>query len=354
MNSEIKKLRLNWLDSLRGCAILFLIIMHYIGAVEARGLIPVELVDYVKSIFRVATPLFITVFGFTISYIFYGKVSAPHDLKKIVFWSLKRLPKVLLAREFIVLLYSLSHPEKIPSLIDTLLYMQFSQAGEILTFYFVAILVTPYILYLVYSYSFKILLPIFSVIYFISYFIGVNYSSPENSGFFRLFFYDVYPFFPFYACVISGIYLAILYLNLSDDVKRLKVFFSISIAAMLIGLLYLNTLTSSLLHDLSFANFKAPPHPAYLMLYTGLSVFISILIALAVNSYFFPRKIERIFIVIGRNSLLAYVLHYFLHFTVPITIFLTGSKNTIVEVLIFLMILITIFYVLKRRNNYKG
>ncbi|WP_351011768.1 acyltransferase family protein [Shewanella sp. S1-58-MNA-CIBAN-0166] len=349
-----KKPRLVWLDSLRGFAILFLIVMHYIGAVESRGLVSPEIVEYIKSIFRVATPLFITVFGFTISYIFYGKVSEPKGLKKLILWSFRRLPKVLLGREVIVLLYSFSHPEQLTSLIDVLLYKQFSQAGEILTFYFLAILLTPYVLYFIFNNRLVVTLPVFSILYISSYLIGINYSTDDNGALFRLFFYDVYPFFPFYCCVIFGIYLAILYFKIESDKKRLVYFFVLSLCMMSIGLFYLNSLTSTLLQDLSSAYFKAPPHPAYLLLYIGGAIFISTLIGLSVSSKFFPTSLKYVLSIIGKNSLLAYVLHYLLHFTVPITLFFIGNKNTYFEVLIFIGILFLIFFLLQKMTNYKA
>lgn len=349
----MKKPRLVWLDSLRGVAILSLIVIHYIGAVESRGLVSTDVVEIVKSFFRVATPLFITVFGFTIAYIYYGKVSEPKDLKKLIAWSLNRLPKVLLAREVIVLIYSFSHPEQLNSLVDVLLYKQFSIAGEILTFYFLAIMLTPYVLYFVYNFRKSITLPCFFFIYMSSYLTGINFSAENNSALFRLFFYDIYPFFPFYSCVVVGMYLAILYVELGDDKKRLLFFSILSLSTMLAGVMYLNTVTSSLLHDLSTAYFKSPPHPAYLLIYIGLSILISIAIAFSVSRNFFPAYINHILKVIGKNSLLAYVLHYLLHFTVPITFFIIGKKSTFVEVLVFLFILVTVFYILDRRDYIK-
>lgn len=344
MNQLLKKSRLEWLDSLRGLAILFLIIMHYIGGVEARGLLPPSLVEVIKSLFRVATPLFITVFGFTVAYVFFGKINSIKSFKGLIIWSLKRLPKVLLAREVIVIIYSIAHPEQLDTIIDTLLYSRFSVAGEILTFYFLAILVTPYVLVVVYYVNSKVVIMLSLFIYCVAYYLGYSFGPGNEDMLFRLFFYNVYPFFPFFFCVIVGMLLAKLYINLESNKERFIVFFGIAFFTIMIGLVTFNIIAENVLISLALAKFKAPPHPAYISLYIGISIIFALLLAYVTERKIIPLFIHRTLSMLGRNSLLAYVLHYFLHFTPLISLYLLNKKNTMVEVFSFLSILLLCYY----------
>lgn len=355
MNKFVKKPRLEWLDSLRGLAILLLIIMHYIGAIEARGLLSASLVELIKATFRVATPLFITAFGFTVAYIFYGKINNKKSFTNLVVWSLKRLPKVLLAREVIVIIYSMAHPEYLETIFETLLYSNFAAAGEILTFYFLAILCTPYILAIIYNVSSKIVIIFSLFIYGITYYIGSSFGPGNEDMVFRLFFYDVYPFFPFFTCVVTGMLLAKLYINLETNRNRLITFFGVSFSAIALGLMAFNVISENVLLSLSLAKYKAPPHPAYLSLYIGISILFAIILAYVTERKLIPLSIHNTLSVLGRNSLLAYVLHYFLHFTPLVSQYLIGSKNTMVEIFTFLVILLTSYYLIvikdKQRNR---
>lgn len=354
MNEFIKKPRLEWLDSLRGLAILLLIIMHYIGAIEARGLLPSSLVEPIKATFRVATPLFITVFGFTVAYVFYGKINNKKNFSNLVVWSLKRLPKVLLAREVIVIIYSMAHPEHLETIFETLLYSNFAAAGEILTFYFLAILCTPYILTVIYKVNSKIVLILTLFIYAITYYIGSSFGASNEGMMFRLFFYDVYPFFPFFTCVVIGMLLAKLYIVLEINRNRLIAFLGISISAIALGLIVFNVISENVLISLSLAKYKAPPHPAYLSLYIGISILFALTLAFVTEMKLIPPFIHHALSVIGRNSLLAYVLHYFLHFTPLVSQYLLGNKNIMVEIFTFLIILLLSYYFIVIKDKHSN
>ncbi|MGZ9898559.1 acyltransferase family protein [Shewanella gaetbuli] len=344
IKTSVTKSRLIWLDALRGYAIFFLIVIHYIGAFESRGLLSAHFVNLIQSIFRVSTPLFIIVFGFTIAYVYYGKLNDKSDLKKCVLWSFKRLPKILLAREVIVLIYSFSHPEHLPSLVYTLIYFEFSLAGEILSFYFLAVLITPFVLYFIFNYGHFWFIPVVCIFYLFSYWIGVNYSlSFSQNPVFRVLFYDVYPFFPFYTCVIFGMYLSILYLNVDSDFKRLIYFSTIGLGMTILGFIFLYKISDSLVHDLSVAQFKSPPHPAYLLFYAGLSILFSTILVLVTSIRNKSGLVFLAFSIVGRNSLLSYTLHYLLHFTVPISYMLSTGSNTLLEVVVFCLIAISSF-----------
>ncbi|TMO76248.1 hypothetical protein CWC16_18480 [Pseudoalteromonas sp. S3776] len=340
MSNLYKKPRLEWLDSLRGLAILFLIVIHYIGALESRDLLPSILVEYIQAIFRVATPLFITVFGFTIAYTYWGKVNSIQSFKALIAWSLRRLPKVLLAREVIVIIYSIAHQEQLDTLIETLLYSRFSIAGEILTFYFLAIFVTPYVLIAVYYVNSKIVIMVSSFLYLTAYLIGSFFGPSSEVMLLRLFFYDVYPFFPFFYCAIVGMLLAKLYVYLGSEKERFLVFFIISSILVLTGLSYFNSLTIDVLSSLAVAKFKAPPHPAYLSLYIGMSIMLALALAYVTEKGLIPIFVHRILSVLGRNSLTAYVLHYTLHFTPLISLYLIDKKSTLIELVSFISILL--------------
>jgi surface polysaccharide O-acyltransferase-like enzyme len=64
--------RIAWLDSSRGLAIVMIILIHYVGALETRDFISESLMMSIKAVLRVATPFFINI-RFYIFYFFFEK-----------------------------------------------------------------------------------------------------------------------------------------------------------------------------------------------------------------------------------------------------------------------------------------
>lgn len=349
MNLKSSK-RLLWLDSIRGLAILFLIATHNIGALESRGIISTEELHFFQSFFRVATPLFITIFGFTFAYIYSDKILDGDCFIKIRSSTLRRLPKIFFAREIIVVIFFIANPSSIHEMVATLTYGQFSVSGEILTFYLLAVFLSPYALLVILKY--RLVLPAVFVIlcYCVSYYFGAKYTEWSTERWFRILFYDVYPFFPFYLCVIVGFYLAILYKHITTDKTRVAAFLSISIILVLCGYYVLNSISDNLVVDLSSSKYKAPPHPAYLSLYLGLTIGICCVYAVFSTLGIIPKLVDKVLSTIGKLSLWAYVLHYLLLFTPHVARYVSDANRVISETLIFLTILGISYFILYKKS----
>lgn len=339
--------RLNWLDTSRGIAILFLILVHYVGGLESRGFISSEVLDLSKAFLRVATPYFILIFGFTFATCYYKKLNSYDDLKKLYKKLLPKLVLVFLAREVIVLSTAIRYPEMQSTVKDILLYKGFSTSGEILSFYFLAISLAPLSLILLKNIKTRTFLFLAILIYAIGYCIGDRYSNEIYDMWFRFLFFDVYAFFPFFGLVMLGMVFSRLYVKLDSQALRLKSFGLISVLSIIIALFTLNIMSDNPIYLLATAQLKRPPHFSYMLLYTGMAVFITILVAVMSNFNFIKNYIFTYIDVIGRNSLLAYVLHYYLFLSSPLTEFLFDEKKPIVELIFFILMislmLITIY-----------
>ncbi|WP_057832361.1 acyltransferase family protein [Colwellia sp. TT2012] len=345
--------RITWLDSCRGLAIMLLIAVHYVGALESRELITKDILVLIKSILRVATPYFILMFGFTFAIAYGKKIQSLHDVKSLYFNLMPRLGLVLLGREVIVLATAVRYPEMQEYLLSTLFYQSFSRSGEILSFYFFAIACAPLVLYWLQSMKKVISLFVIIITYSVSYYIGSHYATEFPTMWFRFLFYNVYPFFPFFSLVMLGMLLARLYKQISTDKLRMLLFGCMSLIFIVLGSVILQYVSKTPLLSLANAELKAPPHPSYVLIYTGIAIFISSVLALLSTKKWAPQIIFSFLDVIGRNSLLAYVLHYFLFIATPISQLVFTTKSTINELSIFVVILLTMFGLIYYRDSQK-
>lgn len=345
--------RIIWLDSCRGLAIMLLIAVHYIGAAESRELITKDVLIFIKSILRVATPYFILMFGFTFAIAYGKKLQNWLNVKLLYRKLLPRLALVLLAREVIVLATIFRYPEMQEFLLSTLLYQRFSTSGEILTFYFFAIACAPLVLFWIKKQTNSIVIFTISLLYSLSYYIGSNYSDEFPTMWFSLLFYNVYAFFPFFSLVISGMLFANLYKQLTSNMLRMRVFLILGLIAFILGSIILQYVTHTPLLTLANSELKAPPHISYMLIYTGIAIFISSLIALVSTKKWCPQVILSFLDIIGRNSLLAYVLHYFLFVATPISQLIFKSKSSMLELFVFVALLFIMFGVIYCRDLQK-
>jgi surface polysaccharide O-acyltransferase-like enzyme len=334
--------RINWLDSSRGTAILCLIFIHYVGALEARDFISYDLMNVIKSIFRVATPYFIIIFGFTFSIVYSNKLVTWGALRALYSKLTYRLVLVIIAREVIVLASAIRYPEMKEQLLSILLYQEFSESGEILTFYFFAILFSPITLFLMRQKNKMNIIYILSL-YSFSYVIGSTYNTQFTDMWFRFLFYDVYALFPFFSLVMLGMYFGMLYRSKSSDSERLIIFSLISLVFLISGLIILQFVTNTPILTLAEATLKAPPHISYLLIYSALAIFISGILAIVSTKKIMPNILFSFLDIIGRNSLLSYVLHYFLFMATPISTFVFGNKNATSELYTFIFLMFILF-----------
>lgn len=334
--------RINWLDSSRGTAILCLIFIHYVGALESRDFISYDVMNVIKSIFRVATPYFIIIFGFTFSIIHSNKLVTWKALRELYSKITYRLILVIIAREVIVLSSAIRYPEMKDQLLSILLYQEFSESGEILTFYFFAILFSPITLFFMRQKN-KMNITFILSLYTFGYVIGSTYNTQFTGMWFRFLFYDVYALFPFFSLVMLGMYFGMLYKSKSSDSERVMIFSLISLVFLISGLIILQFVTNTPILTLAEGTLKEPPHIAYLLIYSALAIFISGVLAIASTTKIIPNILFSFLDIIGRNSLLSYVLHYFLFMATPISIFFFGNENPTNELVTFIFLMFILF-----------
>ncbi|MGH1439289.1 MAG: acyltransferase family protein [Cellvibrionaceae bacterium] len=332
--------RLSWLDSSRGLAILLLIVIHYVGALETREFISYDTMNLMKAVLRVATPLFIFIFGFTFSIVYLNKIllSNLFEIYRNLWF---KLFLIFIARQTIVFSNYLKGEIGFDQLIDVLLYREFSQSGEILTFYFIAIIFSPIALYWIHKKSNITGFFTVCLLYFSSYFVGSNFDGAKDNMLFRLFFYDVYAFFPFFSLVLFSFLLGKIYQNQLSDAVRLKYFLCVSIIALMSGLCILFDVADNPIVNLAEGTLKSPPHVSYMLIYIGVSLLIVISVAiLSRKRLLFSNFFLGILSSIGKNSLLFYVIHYYYFLPTLILPFLFDVVTAFYELLAFLLIFV--------------
>ncbi|UTW48992.1 heparan-alpha-glucosaminide N-acetyltransferase domain-containing protein [Bacterioplanoides sp. SCSIO 12839] len=343
--------RITWLDTGRGLAIILLIFAHYIGALESRGIISEEVLNWLKAFFRIATPYFILIFGFTFFIAYSRKVDGLSSMPSLYQKLKVRIFKIFIAREMIVLILAFRFPEMMDQLFTIMIYQQFAKGGEILTFYLMAVALAPLaILWMKRVNTSTALVSIFSL-YIGSYAIGLSFGAADNSNLFRVLFYNVYPFFPFFALALIGMLIAKDFRSLSN-LTVVKVYGSLSAFLIIGSIIGFNLIDDQPLIKLALAKYKAPPHPLYMSLYLGLSIAVTMLVAVLSQFKGWIAKIKSVVDTIGRNSLASYVLHYALYFSVPLAA-LAPSHNKLVEVFTFILLMILFYLLIVIRDEQK-
>ncbi|MEZ9229581.1 acyltransferase family protein [Vibrio amylolyticus] len=350
----MKNNRITWLDSSRGFAILLLIAVHYIGALESRNIISSDQLLLIQSVLRVATPYFIIVFGFTFFITQRKRINSFSDAFLSVYRMKNKLGYILIGRQIIVIINSQRYDAISENIFEILTFQQFSPTGEILTFYLLALILAPFsvaILNILPKKKFSI---IFLIIYSASYLIGSGYSDSVDNSLFRLFFYDIYPFFPMFCLAMFGMLLGKLYINTSSNKTELMLFGCLAIFFILSGLIWLSIISEQPLYDLAKGRYKGPPHPIYVLIYTGLTIAINILLVAVLGIVGNKRLAEKPLSIIGRNTLLAYVLHYCLFLGTPISLAVFGKRESLYEAFGFIFVLLTIFVIIFYRDSMKA
>lgn len=345
--------RITWLDTSRGLAILLLIFVHYLGALTARDFISNEISEYIFVVLRVATPYFILIFGFTSAVIYSKKITDLHSL----FRSYKRLAKplflILLSRELIVLISSLRFEEIENNLLNILLYQDFSKTGEILTFYFFGVLIAPLCIFLMNKVGAFFLL-IIMVTYTAGYAIGNYYYDDIHNMVFRFLFYDVYAFFPFMALAMLAMYFYKLFSIETTNRSKILYFSSMGVVMIFASVLLLCNMDGNKISMLANAELKKPPHITYMLLYTGIALVLTTFLAYLIFTKKMPARLDSFLSLLGRNSLLCYVCHYFLFLASPLTILLFDKKTSIKELVMFLILFLIMISIVSIRDMYKN
>ncbi|WAJ70973.1 acyltransferase family protein [Catenovulum adriaticum] len=344
--------RITWLDSCRGMAILLLIAIHYIGALESRAVISLELLEYIQAFLRVATPFFILTFGFTY-YVAHRKLLTKNSIGAFYNQKLcKRIAQIFLARQLIVVILAFRFPEQANGLYEILLYQSFSMGGEILTFYLLALIVAPLNIWMLNKIANWQYVLIWLIVYACAYYIGTHFVDSDSAGVLRLLFLDVYPFFPLMFLAAFGMLIGQFYFSVNSNQTRVNVLLPIAMFLLLFGGTGINVISEQPIHDLAIALFKAPPHFLYLSLYGGVTVLLILILAALTEHKLIPQTLSRVLAVVGRNTLIAYVAHYTLY--LPSILAKLYKPVIWLEVVGFMVMLFTSFVLIYVWDTYKN
>jgi len=161
----------------------------------------------------------------------------------------------------------------------------------------------------------------------------------------------MYPFFPFLFVMACGMLMAEVYKNLPTDLQRLKFYSLISISFILSALIGFNVISDTVISDLSLGVFKTPPNLFYILFYLGITLSVIIVLATLLKKNLIPKPINNALSIIGKNSLLAYVLHYTFFMSSYVTKYY--KLNSIIEICAFIFMLVFSYLILVYWNTYK-
>lgn len=341
--------RITWLDASRGLAVVLLVLMHYCGALESRQFISKDTLDVLYGLLRLATPFFMFTFGFAFC-ITASKKLATSSLKSYYLGSvLKRMWYIFLGREVIVIILALYHPETMDDLWKILTFQQFARGGEIFIFYFFAFMIAPLNVVFLQKVKLPVYIAFWLIIYSVAFYIGDNFVDRGSNNALRFLFYDIYAFFPFLLVVAIAMLIGKLFVESKDRDRFIKYGLAIGVLLFISGLVYLSVLSEDVWLSLSNAEFKSPPHPGYMMFYLG-EVFIVVgLVALAMPKL--PRLFNDVLSLLGRNTLVSYVVHYLFFFSVPTAALFGGGA--LFEVTFFAIFICLGYFGIKLWDTHK-
>ena len=341
--------RITWLDASRGLAIILLIVMHYSGALESRDFISKNTLDVTYALLRIATPFFMFTFGLAFYITASRKIARLGLANYYIDNVLKRMFYIFLGREIIVIILAFRYPETLENLGSILLFQDFAKGGEILIFYFFAFMVAPLNVVFLQKVKLPIYIGLWLTVYATSYYIGSNFVDVNSNNILRFLFYDVYAFFPFLIVVATAMLIGKFFVESDNREKLIKFGFVLGIVFCLSGFLLLDVLTENVWLALADAKFKSPPHPGYMMFYLG-EVFIIIgMVAMTMSRM--PKFINETLSLLGRNTLVSYVVHYLFFASVPLAVFLGGGS--LYEVILLILICILCYVGIKRWDVHK-
>jgi uncharacterized membrane protein YcfT len=162
-------------------------------------------------------------------------------------------------------------------------------------------------------------------------------------------FFDVYPFFPFFIVVAAAMLVAKLFIESQNRDRVIKLGFGLGATLCLSGFLLLNALSDNIWLSLANAEFKLPPHLGYMLFYIG-EVFIVISLV-AITMTRLPKFIQDVLSLIGRNTLVSYVVHYSFFAAVPLAAAIGGGA--LYEAIFFIFFFVFSYLGIKKWDSHK-
>ncbi|MEK9137912.1 MAG: heparan-alpha-glucosaminide N-acetyltransferase domain-containing protein, partial [Bacteroidota bacterium] len=141
--------RFRALDGARGVALVLLVFSHgmqLFPSWEAMSSLEHRLVDSILFLTKVSTPLFVWVFGMTMAYVYFDQLENADRFQRLKWRVWRRALYVFVVHQFLVIVIDTYERAPIEQIISRLLYQRLGYWIEVLNFYLVILLITPWVL----------------------------------------------------------------------------------------------------------------------------------------------------------------------------------------------------------------
>lgn len=134
------------LDCARGTALLLMLISHSLelfpGNMDAGDW---TRINAILLLTKVATPLFVFVFGMTMTFVYYNQMLTPEGFAKIKRRMWRRALFAFLSFEFLVIVIETADKAPLTSIWERMMYLRPGNWAEVLNFYIVVLLIGPWL-----------------------------------------------------------------------------------------------------------------------------------------------------------------------------------------------------------------
>ncbi len=139
--------RVRILDCARGIALLLMLVSHamqlFPGGAQHDAWLQVSAILLLT---KAATPLFVLVFGMTMVFVHYGRLSTPDGFSVVRQRMWRRALFAFLSFELLVIVVETTENTPFPAIVERMLYVRPGNWIEVLNFYIVVLLIGPWLL----------------------------------------------------------------------------------------------------------------------------------------------------------------------------------------------------------------
>jgi hypothetical protein len=346
---KVSRPRLRSLDGARGVALILLIISHCLQLLPKWELSQGEyhVVDGLLFLTKVATPLFVWVFGMTMAYVYFDQLEHPGKFAQLKRRLWKRALLVLLSHQILVIVIETSNHAAFNDILGRLLYVRLGFWIEVLNFYFVMLLISPWLLRWWRNIPPLVRACVIPAPYMLGYLLAPTPVTPVlavikdtitgSPG------SDTFPVLQFSAFYLVGLTFGEFLFEKLPGGNYTTIFKTGTLMALecaVVSFLWSGLSFRDYLKAISEDTFKFPVAPPYIFL-----GFAGILIVTMFCLWLFEvRRTQNLWThiteLLGRHSLLTFVLQYVLLFTVYGLLFDVLNKLTFVETFVNTLIIL--------------
>jgi uncharacterized membrane protein len=351
LSPRVARPRLRTLDGVRGVALLLLIISHCLQLLPTWELSQVEYraVNGFLFLTKVATPLFVWVFGMTMAYVYFDQLDQPAKFAQLKRRLWKRALLVFLSHQILVIVIETSNHSPFNQIIGRLLYVRLGFWIEVLNFYFVILLISPWLLRWWRNTPPLVRACVIPMPYLLGYLLAPTPVSPAlavikdtitgSPG------SDTFPVLQFSAFYLVGLTFGEFLFEKLPSRNYATVFRTSALIALecaLVSFLWSGLSLKEYLKAIAADTYKFPVAPPYIFL-----GFAGIFIVTISCLWFFEVRQTRnvwthIIELLGRHSLLTFVLQYVLLFTVYGLLFNVLNTLTFLETFVNALIILVL------------